>query len=342
MMAETGYRPERTSIQDQGSGVVMAYLIGTDEAGYGPNLGPLVISLTAWRVPDTLRQRDLYDVLAGAVQRVVGEDAAGGLAIADSKQLYKPGGGLAALERGVLSCLRTLGQRESSWRNLWRCLTADCDSFLAAFPWNVRYDSPLPCDADVREIDRLSEQLLGAFTATGVTLHTMRSAVIFPDRWNDLLEAYGNKAEVLAHETLRLLQPVVDGLDAGPIVIQCDKFGGRNHYAHLLQQAFPEYLVEISREARAVSIYRWGPQQRRVECRFAAHGEEFLPTALASMISKYLRELAMLAFNHFWREQIPGLKATAGYPTDARRFKQDIEPQQRALHIDDRLVWRAR
>src|SRR5271163_2247191 len=30
----------------------MAYLIGTDEAGYAPNLGPLVISSTVWRVAD--------------------------------------------------------------------------------------------------------------------------------------------------------------------------------------------------------------------------------------------------------------------------------------------------
>ena len=320
----------------------MAYLIGTDEAGYGPNLGPLVISVTAWKVPDALRESDLYDILATAVQRVLTADRADCLAIADSKQLYRPGGGLAALERGVLACLRTLGQRESSWRELWRCVTANCDDFLAAFPWNMQYDSPLPCDADGQDIDRLSERLVHTFRSTGVSLHTMRSAVIFPDRWNDLLDTCGNKAEVLAQETLRLLQPVVDGLEAAPIVIQCDKFGGRNHYAHLLQHVFPEYLVEISRETRALSIYRWGPKTRRVECRFAANGERFLPTALASMLSKYLRELAMQAFNHFWVEKIPGLKATAGYPTDARRFMREIEPTQRALQIDDRLVWRLR
>ena len=30
----------------------MQYLLGTDEAGYGPNLGPLVVTATVWEVPD--------------------------------------------------------------------------------------------------------------------------------------------------------------------------------------------------------------------------------------------------------------------------------------------------
>ena len=30
----------------------MPFLLGTDEAGYGPNLGPLVISASVWEVPD--------------------------------------------------------------------------------------------------------------------------------------------------------------------------------------------------------------------------------------------------------------------------------------------------
>lgn len=320
----------------------MAYLLGTDEAGYGPNLGPLVISVTAWHVPDTLYPSDLYEVLAPTVQRIVAAGHAECLAIADSKELYKPGGGLASLERGVLSCLGTLGLRAPNWRALWGCVTPNCDDFLAAFPWNEHFDAPLPCDAGEPEIDRLGAQLAGVFRSTGVALHTMRSTVIFPDRWNDLLDVHGNKAEVLAHETLRLLQPVVENLGVGPVLIQCDKFGGRNHYAHLLQHVFPEYLVEVLRETRPLSVYRWGPTTRRVECRFAAKGERFLPTALASMLSKYLRELAMQSFNHFWRAQIPGLKATAGYPTDARRFKREIEPLQRALQIDDRVVWRVR
>ena len=39
----------------------MPYLLGTDEAGYGPNLGPLVISASLWEVPEGVRGDDLYE-----------------------------------------------------------------------------------------------------------------------------------------------------------------------------------------------------------------------------------------------------------------------------------------
>ena len=60
------------------------------------------------------------------------------------------------------------------------------------------------------------------------------------------------------------------------------------------------------------------------------------------MVSKYLREAAMLAFNRFWRERVPELRPTAGYPSDARRFRRDIAHAQRALGLADALVWRVK
>ena len=38
--------------------------------------------------------------------------------------------------------------------------------------------------------------------------------------------------------------------------------------------------------------------------------------------------------------RIPGLRPTAGYPVDARRFKQDIAVVQQELGIEDRVIWR--
>ena len=45
----------------------MSFLIGTDEAGYGPNLGPLTIAGTLWAVPDQVA--DLY----GSLQPLIGQ-----------------------------------------------------------------------------------------------------------------------------------------------------------------------------------------------------------------------------------------------------------------------------
>ncbi|MCA9245939.1 MAG: hypothetical protein KDA42_02460, partial [Planctomycetales bacterium] len=95
-------------------------------------------------------------------------------------------------------------------------------------------------------------------------------------------------------------------------------------------------------ESRDESCYCWGPAERRVHVAFRKQGEGFLPAALASMACKYLREVCMKAFNAFWQSHIPELRATAGYPVDARRFRAEIADLQRELQISNRILWRNR
>jgi ribonuclease HII len=318
----------------------MAYLIGTDEAGYGPNLGPLVITATVWQVPESLRDCDLYDTLADTVVKAGRVDDPLAIPIADSKQLYKPRGGLAQLERGVLSVLAATGQRCHDWRDVWRCLAPESKPWLEHIPWYASYNRTIPCDVDASEIDRLALSFGEALQGANVSCQVIRSVAIFPERWNDLLDRHESKGTVLALETLSLIARTIEHLEPAPVLIHCDKFGGRNHYAHLLQTVFSECLLQVVRESRAESAYRWGPPESRVECRFTAKGESFLPAALASMASKYLRELAMQAFNDYWIAEHPGLKPTAGYPADARRFRRDIQETQQRLGINERVLWR--
>ena len=42
----------------------MGLLIGMDEAGYGPNLGPLVVTVTEWEVPGSPREFDLWAAMS--------------------------------------------------------------------------------------------------------------------------------------------------------------------------------------------------------------------------------------------------------------------------------------
>ncbi len=122
----------------------------------------------------------------------------------------------------------------------------------------------------------------------------------------------------------------------------CDKHGGRNRYAAALQHHFGEWLIVVRGEGRCESRYEFGPSGSRVDVRFRRGGEAFLPTALASMTAKYFRETAMRSFNRFWQQQIPGIRPTAGYPVDARRFKHEIANRQRELGLDDHVLWRSR
>jgi hypothetical protein len=70
--------------------------------------------------------------------------------------------------------------------------------------------------------------------------------------------------------------------------------------------------------------------------------EQCLPVALASMLSKYLRECLMHRFNHFWRGHVPELEATAGYYGDGQRFLQDIASKRAELGITDEQLVRCR
>ncbi len=321
----------------------MNFLIGTDEAGYGPNLGPLVISATVWQVPDDLLNADLYDSLSDAVRRpgdTNGHPSA--VVIGDSKRLYRPAGGLAELELGVLSALHVAGQPIRCWREIWQRLDPQSAGQQAVAPWYDEYDLPLPVDAAQHEIDAATATFRSTLLRTAVRLTAIRSRVVLPERFNDLVDQLGNKATVLSTLTLQLVSELLETCRAERVLVQCDKHGGRNNYARLLQRSFPDYLVEIHGESRELSVYRWGPAHRRVEFRFAKGGESFLPSALASMTSKYLREIAMRAFNTFWQQQVPGLKPTAGYPVDAKRFKADIAAAQQRLEVDDQVLWRKR
>ncbi len=137
--------------------------------------------------------------------------------------------------------------------------------------------------------------------------------------FNRLCDQSDSKGVTLSQVTLSLAAELVGRADAGPIHVVCDKHGGCNRYADLLADHFPGVFVEICGESRSQSVSRFGPAERRVEFRFQTKGEAYLQAALVSMASKYLRELAMQAFNAFWGERVPDLKPTGGYPQDARR-----------------------
>lgn len=332
----------------------MGYIVGTDEAGYAPNLGPLVISATVWSVPGEPRAVDLYKLLSNAVAKTPPKPAkkktAAGhaparlprrLLLADSKVVYRPPDGLSSLELGVLSALALSGHRPACWRELWNVLDGRSAGALDRFPWHVDYDCQLPVAAAADHVAHLAGRLAAEAEQAEVMLLAMRSRAIFADDWNALTGEH-NKSTALSLLTFELLGEVLAALPPAPVAVICDKHGGRNFYRPLLQEHVASHVVEVYGESRNESIYRWGPDGHRTEVVFRVNAERYLPCAVASMTSKYLRELAMRPFNGYWAGHVPDLRPTAGYPLDAGRFKADIAAAQASLGISDHLLWRNR
>jgi ribonuclease HIII len=320
----------------------MAFLVGTDEAGYGPNLGPLVVSASVWRVPPDFVDGDLYGPLADLVGTVPADDTnPHRLVIADSKQIYKSRGSLVGLEIGVLAALGCIHRVPRTSTELWQSLASATFESLARQEWFGDFDFPIPVDSCWLSLES-AIGTLRRVVARGVQPVALRSVVVFPDHFNRLSRQLGTKAALLSNTTLDLVVDMVRDLPPGAIRVVCDKHGGRNNYAALLQTRFEDRLVRVGRESREESSYEVEAGGRPVRIEFRPRAESYLPSALASMTSKYLRELAMMAFNRFWRSHVDGLEPTAGYHTDATRFRRDIEPARARLGIPVDAVWRTR
>ncbi len=316
----------------------MGYLLGTDEAGYGPNLGPLLIGATLWQVPDDQLNVDLYDTLSAAVTSTPRDRKR--LCIADSKRIYKPKGTLSRLEQGVLAGLSSLGKQPRTWPSLWDALDQQAAVEQQELPWYQTHKCEIPRAADLADISKHAERLVAL--QSKAKLVDMRARAVFPPLFNDLVERYDSKGAALSLTTLRLIRSQLETLEPAPVRMMCDKHGGRNRYLALLQDIFPDQQIRIVEESRQISTYRWGSAETGVVISFQAKGEGFLPAALASMICKYLREISMEAFNQFWCSRVDDLHPTAGYPVDAKRYRQEIDAERQRLGIDNRLLWRSR
>lgn len=317
----------------------MAWLIGIDEAGYGPNLGPLVMTAVACRLPQELLDADLWQVLQEAVRRPE-TDADGRLAVGDSKALYSTARGLGDLEAAVWAALypeRRPCRLSDHVAGLGDGLVAE----LGEEGWYAG-TTLLPYAVEPARLAAMATVFRRACTGQGIRFGPVQTVVIGARRFNDLLERWGTKGAVLGYSLTTLLQGTRWLGEAGePLRYVVDKHGGRNTYTAMLQDALPEGVVVVRRESPGCSEYELLGADRPLRLSFQPRADaEHFCVALASMASKYLRELLMHEFNAFWQRQVPGLKPTAGYPGDAVRFLQAIRPVLTRLGLKEEAVWR--
>jgi ribonuclease HII len=288
-------------------------------------------------VPGEPRRANLWSKFADCVSQEASADGAT-IHIADSKVVHSAALGIAAIERSATAILRLAGRTHRSLFALWDDLTDGDGRERSDEPWFLAYDVSLPVveapSHAVEAIERWEQRC----HKKKCRLVGVACEVLTAKEFNRACEQVGSKGQVLSLTTLRLLRRLWKPADEVPALVLCDKHGGRDYYAEVLADVFPETLPLSLQESRSLSRYRLGSS----EVRFQVGSEQHLPVAAASIVAKYVREACMESFNAYWLERQPELRPTRGYPTDARRFLQAIEVEAADLGLARETYWRGR
>ncbi len=317
-------------------------VIGVDEAGYGPNLGPLVIGVTVWKIHKTVSEADVCERFAKFCSPTPWEAGCTHVPLGDSKKLYQPASGITSLETGLLAILSASDDQVQHLGDfMGRYARIKPAAPHASAPWyDALHRFTMPRDAEPAEITRLGEVARQSFEAEGIAFLAAKALVISETAFNQSVAVLGSKGQVLSSQTLGLVAEVLADweLDAE---IYCDRHGGRKNYLPVLLDAMPEEWFDETRTGNQRCSYR-NRGDRSLEFHFSVQGDQFPPTAMASMLAKCLREYLMQSFNNFWQLHIPGLKSTAGYPVDAQRFRAEIRAVAAQLGLAEETWWRCR
>ena len=240
-------------------------LIATDEAGYGPKLGPLVVVATAWRIPDPpagnhVGRDDLEKLFEPLRQPFCAEY--GPVVVDDSKVVYQPGDGLERLHAVVSASLRWADCHCTGLRELLGVLVPDDAQSIQTVPWFRKlFDDGF---ASAKQAANLQSH----WARAGIDLVGIRARVITAQKLNKYVEEGYNKADVLSESTLRLVHSLATTCESdGDVDVYCDRHGGRKFYASVLQHVFPDEQLSVASETKRNSRYKLVGTKRTIRGR---------------------------------------------------------------------------
>lgn len=296
-------------------------VVGVDENGLGPLLGPLVTTGVC--------------VELGRYQAGRMATLARALGIDDSKETAAFGrmAGAEGLALAVLGQLR--GRVPTHVDELLEDLLLDAPPTLrgrcpdASRPqcWSVPL--ALPCfGGDVAE----GQRTLQTLAKRGIHVRRAKSAVACTRLLNDRLALGQSRVELDLELMERLVLDAHAALSAELLAI-CGMVGGIRNYQQKLRHIPRERVTERRGRGGALvfDVERVGQMRFEIDA-----DQNHFPVALASMIGKYLRELWMSRHNRFYQAEDDSLADVSGYHDPVTRgFIRQSEQLRKRLGVED-------
>lgn len=297
-------------------------LVGVDENGLGPRLGPLVATSVCLEVDRYERAR---------LHRVASR-----VGIGNSKQTTAFGQ-MRAAEGLALAALEAVhGEAPRHVDGLLHqleldgpdALRAGCPRRAAAQCWSQSV--PLPAfGGDVVE----GRARLARLRKHGVRLWRARSVVTCAGRMNQQLRTRGSRTSIDLAMFERLVLAAAVDAPASELSVILGMVGGIRDYERYFSLLGAERVSVALRTKRAVRYRLAGVGSLSFEIDADAR---HLPVALASMLGKYVRELCVERQNRFYTSHQPDLPRPSGYHDPVtRRFVEQSRLLRRRLGIAD-------
>jgi len=250
-------------------------VIAIDENAYGPLIGPLLV--TAVKIE---AEGNPFDEL-----KLV--DMKFPFRFSDSKKVFQRNrSGYSAGEIAVHAVLQAFGLRPATFTELLKAVSPEAlDEYIREGLGEKLGDVKLPIWA--KEIRNY--YLQNQFDAMGIKPLSLRARVIFPPRFNRMIDDLDNKALLDLKLFISLLEELAESGD----VALLGKIGGTARYGRFFE-ALGVRVKETRREGKGRSSYLVALDGREITLHFLLNADEiFLPVALASLLGKYIREIYM-------------------------------------------------